>query len=105
MEGVFVVGKGGEPEDKRVPAAGRLVDGPPPPGSESRAAREAFIRREHPVAGPIALLAPWIRLSETPSSIRQMSPRVGQHTEEVLQDLLGWTPTVVEDLRRDGAVR
>ncbi len=68
-------------------------------------AREAFIRREHPVAGPITLLAPWIRMSETPSTIRQMAPRVGQHTDEILQDLLGCSPTEVESLRADGAVR
>jgi len=68
-------------------------------------AREAFIRREHPVAGPITLLAPWIRMSGTPSSIRQMSPRVGQHTDEILQDLLGCTAAEVESLRADGAIR
>ncbi len=68
-------------------------------------AREAFIRREHPVAGPITLLAPWIRMSETPSSIRQMSPRVGQHTDEILQDLLGCTAAEVESLRADGTIR
>ncbi len=68
-------------------------------------AREAFIRREHPVAGPITLLAPWIRMSETPSSIRQMSPQVGQHTDEILQDLLGCTTAEVESLRASGAIR
>ena len=68
-------------------------------------ARKAYIRREHPVAGPITLLAPWIRMSETPTSIRQMSPRVGQHTDEILQDLLGCTTAEVESLRADGAIR
>ncbi len=68
-------------------------------------AREAFIRREHPVAGPITLLAPWIRMSETPSTIRQMAPRVGQHTDEILQDLLGCTTAEVESMRASGAIR
>ena len=68
-------------------------------------AREAFIRREHPVAGPITLLAPWIRMSETPSSIRQMSPRIGQHTDEVLQGLLGCSAGEVESLRAQGTIR
>ncbi len=68
-------------------------------------ARKAYIRREHPVAGPITLLAPWIRMSETPTSIRQMSPRVGQHTDEILQDLLGCTTAEVEGLRAQGTIR
>lgn len=68
-------------------------------------AREAFIAREHPTGGPITLLAPWIRMSETPSSIRQVSPTLGQHTNYVLQELLGCAAEEVERLRVDGVVR
>jgi succinate--hydroxymethylglutarate CoA-transferase len=52
-------------------------------------ARQAFIERDHPTAGPTKLLAPWIRLSETPASIRDDAPAIGQHTDEVLGGLLG----------------
>jgi len=37
--------------------------------------------------------------------IRQMSPRVGQHTDEILQDLLGCTTAEVESFRASGAIR
>ena len=35
-------------------------------------ARQAFIERDHPTAGPTTLLAPWIHLSKTPASIATM---------------------------------
>jgi crotonobetainyl-CoA:carnitine CoA-transferase CaiB-like acyl-CoA transferase len=43
-------------------------------------ARGAFIERDHPLAGPTKLVAPWIRLSETPASIRADAPALGQRT-------------------------
>jgi len=68
-------------------------------------ARRAFIERDHPTAGPTKLLAPWIRLSETPASIRADAPTIGQHTDEVLGGLLGLSSEDVTGLRAQGAVR
>lgn len=50
-------------------------------------AREAFIELEHPTAGQIKLLAPWIHMSKTPASIRRVAPLLGQDTDEVLGSL------------------
>ena len=50
--------------------------------------RNAFIERDHPTAGPTTLLAPWIHMSQTPASIRDDAPAIGQHTDEVLGGLL-----------------
>ena len=45
----------------------------------------------HPVAGKYkAILPPW-QFSKTPPKIRSTAPELGQHTEEVLIDLLGYT--------------
>jgi crotonobetainyl-CoA:carnitine CoA-transferase CaiB-like acyl-CoA transferase len=68
-------------------------------------ARQAFIVREHPTAGPTTLLSPWIRMSMTPSSIRQDAPAIGQHTGEVLRGLLGLTTTELDDLCARGIVK
>ncbi|HEY8694124.1 MAG TPA: CoA transferase [Chloroflexota bacterium] len=68
-------------------------------------ARKAFSHYEHPVAGPLTLLNPWIRMSETPSSIRAMAPRLGEHTDSVLTDVLGLATGEVEDLRASSVVR
>jgi crotonobetainyl-CoA:carnitine CoA-transferase CaiB-like acyl-CoA transferase len=67
--------------------------------------RQAFVQRDHPNAGPTTLLAPWIHLSETPSSIHDDSPSVGQHTDEVLSDVLGLAPRDVEALHAQGVVQ
>ena len=68
-------------------------------------ARGAFLQVKHPVAGGITLVAPWIRMSKTPTSIRQVSPLVGQHTDEVLKDLLGLTPDEIDQLRAQGTIQ
>ncbi len=68
-------------------------------------ARGAFIEKEHPAAGTIKLLAPWIRMSRTPAAIREVSPLLGQHTNEVLGDVLGVSEAEIEGLRSKGAVQ
>jgi crotonobetainyl-CoA:carnitine CoA-transferase CaiB-like acyl-CoA transferase len=66
--------------------------------------RRAFIERDHPAAGPTTLLAPWIHLSKTPSSIHHDAPAIGQHTDEVLGEL-GLTTANLADLRAQGVVK
>ncbi|MBI2361143.1 MAG: CoA transferase [Deltaproteobacteria bacterium] len=68
-------------------------------------ARKAFLQMEHPVAGSINLVAPWIRMSKTPTDIRQVSPLIGEHTDEVLKDLLRLTPEEIGKLRSQGAIQ
>jgi crotonobetainyl-CoA:carnitine CoA-transferase CaiB-like acyl-CoA transferase len=67
--------------------------------------RKAFIDRDHPTAGPVKLLAPWIHMSKTPASIRTDSPALGQHTDEVLGGVLGMSATELSDLRNQGVVK
>lgn len=52
-------------------------------------ARGLQIAMEHPSAGPIALVANPIRLSETPVEYRMPPPLLGEHTKDVLQNVLG----------------
>ena len=67
--------------------------------------RQAFIVRDHPTAGPTTLLAPWIHMSKTPPSIRADAPAIGQHTDEVLGEILGLTAGEVTNLRAQGIVK
>jgi crotonobetainyl-CoA:carnitine CoA-transferase CaiB-like acyl-CoA transferase len=67
-------------------------------------ARAAFSQHLHPHGGEITLLNPWIRMSETPASLRSMSPAIGEHTTEVLTGILGLSPAEVEDLRASAVV-
>ena len=51
---------------------------------------------EHPVLGKARLTDHPVRYSETPHSIRRVAPELGEHTEEILQELgYGW-----EDIAR-----
>ena len=45
-----------------------------------------------------------VRLSETPGSVRTPSPTLGQHTTEVLSELLGMSPEAVATLRTQGVI-
>jgi crotonobetainyl-CoA:carnitine CoA-transferase CaiB-like acyl-CoA transferase len=42
---------------------------------------------DHPTAGPIKVVGPPYRFSETPPSVRLPPPLLGQHTDEVLREL------------------
>jgi crotonobetainyl-CoA:carnitine CoA-transferase CaiB-like acyl-CoA transferase len=67
-------------------------------------ARGAFVDVEHPEAGNVKLLAPWIRFSGTPTRIERPSPLLGQHNEEVYGNLLGLSPEEVKSLAAEGAI-
>ena len=67
--------------------------------------RQAFVERNHPTAGPVKLLAPWIHMSKTPPSIRSDSPAIGQHTDEVLGQILGLGSSQISDLRAQGVIK
>jgi crotonobetainyl-CoA:carnitine CoA-transferase CaiB-like acyl-CoA transferase len=43
-----------------------------------------FTTLDHPVHGPINVVAPPVQLSKTPATVRQPAPEFGQHTEEIL---------------------
>jgi crotonobetainyl-CoA:carnitine CoA-transferase CaiB-like acyl-CoA transferase len=67
--------------------------------------RNAFIERNHPTAGPVKLLAPWIHMSKTPATIRADSPALGQHTDEVLGKVVGLSPGELRELHEQGVVK
>jgi formyl-CoA transferase len=66
-------------------------------------ARELAVAAEHPTAGPVRFPGfPYI-LSATPAEVRLPPPMLGQHTGQVLQEVLGYSPEQVAGLR-DSAV-
>lgn len=58
----------------------------------------------HPTAGTIRLVGAPVKFSEAQATIGSPPPLLGQHTEEVLARLLGYSPSDVEQLRKDGVV-
>ena len=67
-------------------------------------AREMLVKLMHPVAGELTMAGIPIKLSETPGAMRTPAPTLGQHTAEVLRDLLGYTPELIAELRADGVL-
>lgn len=63
---------------------------------------DLLIEVEHPRAGKLELIGCPITLGETPWSLRLPPPLVGEHTDEVLGEVLG--PQELQALRRSGAV-
>ncbi len=52
----------------------------------------------------VRLVGPAPRLSATPLTIRSAPPRLGQHSEAVLRDLLGYDDERIAALRAEGAI-
>jgi crotonobetainyl-CoA:carnitine CoA-transferase CaiB-like acyl-CoA transferase len=69
-------------------------------------AREMVVNIPHPLAGPdgAQLIASPLRLSETPVEYRHHPPLLGQHTDEVLRDVLGYDADRITGLRESGAI-
>ena len=62
-----------------------------------------FITYDHPVYGPIEVLANPVNLSKAPAEIRRPAPEHGQHTEEVLLEY-GCTWEDIAKLKEEGIV-
>jgi formyl-CoA transferase len=67
-------------------------------------ARGMTVEMEQPGVGAVKLLGNPVKMSETNPSPRGPAPNLGGDNESVLGDLLGISPTEVEDLRRKGVL-
>ena len=67
-------------------------------------ARGLALETEHPSAGPVRVTGFPYKLSQTPAEMRQPPPLLGQHTGEVLTELLNYSAEEVAALRERGAI-
>ena len=67
-------------------------------------ARGVKIELDHPVAGPLSMVASPMRFSGTPLEFKTPPPLLGEHTDEVLQKLLAKSPAEIARLRADGTI-
>lgn len=69
-------------------------------------AREMKISMPYPDSpnGRVDLIGNPIKFSETPVTYRRHPPRMGEHTDEVLKEMLGLDETALSELRTKGAI-
>jgi len=64
--------------------------------------RRMVIEVPHPTANRIRIVGSPLRLSRTPPQVERHPPLLGEHTAEVLSQLLGYSPTKIAALREQG---
>ena len=68
-------------------------------------ARRNLVAMDAPDTGEqIIVPAPVPRLSETPGSIRSLGPKLGEHTDEILREVLGCDDAQIAHLRERKAI-
>jgi CoA:oxalate CoA-transferase len=66
--------------------------------------RRMLVEVDQPVAGKMRIVNSPIHLSETPGQVCEPAPLLGQHTEEILKEILGFSGEKIEQLRQEGVV-
>ena len=67
--------------------------------------RELVVETVHPSAGRVRSVRPPVRFAKTPSGLHRHAPRFGEHTDEVLTEILGVEAERLTALRAEGAIR
>ncbi len=70
---------------------------------ESLAARGLTVEVEHPERGKFKTVGCPLQLSDSPVEVKT-SPLLGEHTEEILKELVGYGDKDVEEARAEGAI-
>ncbi|KAH7171031.1 CoA-transferase family III domain-containing protein [Dactylonectria macrodidyma] len=71
---------------------------------EHTKARNMVVEVEHETCGTIKMVNTPIKMSETPPTIRSPPPTLGEHTNEVLLEHLGFSESEVAKLKQRGAI-
>lgn len=66
--------------------------------------RNMMVEIDQPGIGPMRIAGSPFRLSETPGEVYSPAPLLGEHTEEILRDVLGYSPEEIETLKKEGII-
>jgi crotonobetainyl-CoA:carnitine CoA-transferase CaiB-like acyl-CoA transferase len=67
-------------------------------------AREMVQEIEHSTLGKIKQIGPVAKLSETPATLRLAPPFLGEHTDSILSNELGYSSAEITRLREEGVI-
>jgi formyl-CoA transferase len=90
--------------ERRGVPCGRVFRAPEMLEDPQYAAREAIVAVDHPVFGKLRMQNAFPKLSETPGAVRWPGPALGEHTEAVLSEQLGFTVDKLAALKAAGVV-
>ena len=68
------------------------------------ATRRLMIDVPDPVLGSVKLVGPVAKLSSDTDPVARAAPLLGEHNEEILSELLGYTDEDVARLKADGVI-
>jgi formyl-CoA transferase len=83
---------------------GRIYRAPEMLDDPHFAARDAIVSVPHPALGDFKMQNVVPKFSATPGNVRWTGPELGQHTEDVLKDLLGYSAEQIAALKAGGVV-
>ncbi|MDP6510453.1 MAG: CoA transferase, partial [Dehalococcoidia bacterium] len=67
-------------------------------------ANDYIVEVPHPDTGKLKMVGIPVKFSDTPGQIRMPAPQLGQHTEEVLTDICGFSWEEVGQLAEQGVI-
>jgi crotonobetainyl-CoA:carnitine CoA-transferase CaiB-like acyl-CoA transferase len=69
------------------------------------AAREMLVTMEHPTIGDLPLVGSPLSFNGTPVEYKLPPPLLGQHTREILREILGYSEEEIESLKANDVIR
>jgi CoA:oxalate CoA-transferase len=66
--------------------------------------RKMLVEIDQPRVGKMHIASSPIRMSETPGEVYAPAPLLGQHTDEVLKSLLGYSDETIAQLKKEGII-
>jgi CoA:oxalate CoA-transferase len=67
-------------------------------------AREMLLETEHPIAGLMKIAGIPAKLSRTPGRIETAAPLLGEHTDEIMKELLGYDEVQIQGLKKEKVI-
>ena len=64
--------------------------------------RGAFSRLPHPEVGPRLHMGIAWRMANSPNGVQATAPTLGQHTDEIMREILGYSEEQISNLKHDG---
>jgi CoA:oxalate CoA-transferase len=63
-----------------------------------------LVEIDQPRVGKMKIAGSPIRLSETPGSVYAPAPLLGEHSDSILKEILGYAQTEIDALKQEGVI-